>query len=113
MFCYMKNILYLCSKFQNYIVMKHLFCITETVELPFEVYVEAESWAEARKLYSDGIDIEKWEQCPPGLAKIELTLLDGNDIDYRLMDVVATLELTGFQEDDKAIEELDKKLKEA
>ena len=91
--------------------MKHLFRITETVELPFEVYVEAESWAEARKLYyADGIDEEEWEQCPPGLAKIELTLLDGNDIDYRLMDEVATLELTGFQEDDKAIEELDKKL---
>ena len=89
--------------------MKHLFRITETAELPFEVYVEAESWAEAYKLYAEGID-EEWEQCPPSLAKIELTLLDGNDIDYRLMDEVATLELTGFQEDDKAIEELDKKL---
>lgn len=90
--------------------MKRLFRITETVECYREAYVEAESWAEAKKLYVDDIYKEEWEECPPSLAKIELTLLDGNDIDYRLMDEVATLELTGFQEDDKAIEELDKKL---
>lgn len=93
--------------------MKHLFRITETAEVIREAYVEAESWTEARKLYAEGIDKDEWEEFDPSLAKIELTLIDGHDIEYSFMNEVATLELTGFSEDDKAIEELDKELKEA
>lgn len=93
--------------------MKRLFRITETAEVIREAYVEAESWTEARKLYADGIDKEEWEECEPSLAKIELTLIDGHDIEYSFMNEVATLELTGFPEDDKAIEDLDKELNKA
>lgn len=88
------------------------FRITETVECCREVFIEAESWTEARNKYAEGV--EDWKECEPCLSRIDLALMGDEEIEYDFLNVVEQVELTGFEdEDNPVLEELDKKLKEA
>lgn len=87
------------------------FRITETVECCREVFIEAESWTEARNKYAEGV--EDWKECDPYLSRIDLDLM-GDEVTYLdFINVVDRVELTGFpEEDDPVLLEKDKKLKE-
>ena len=87
------------------------FRITETVECCREVFIEAESWTEARNKYAEGL--ENWKDCEPYLSRIDLALMGDEVTDFDFINVIEQVELTGFEEDDDPVLiELDKKLKE-
>lgn len=88
------------------------FRITETVECCREVFIEAESWTEARDKYAEGV--EDWKDCEPYLSRIDLALMGDEEIEYDFLNVVEQVELTGFEEEDNPVlTKLDEKLKEA
>lgn len=85
------------------------FRITETVECCREVFIEAESWTEARDKYAEGV--EGWKECEPYLSRIDLALMGDEVTDFDFINVVEQVELTGFEdEDDPVLADLDKKL---
>lgn len=87
------------------------FRITETVECCREVFIEAESWTEARNKYAEGV--EDWKDCEPYLSRIDLALMGDEVTDFDFINVVEQVELTGFEEDDDSVlAKLDEKLKE-
>jgi hypothetical protein len=89
------------------------FRITETVECCREVFIEAESWTEARDKYADADNLD-WKECDPCLSRIDLALMGEEEIEYDFLNVVEQVELTGFEdEDNPVLAEIDKKLKEA
>lgn len=89
------------------------FRITETVECCREVFIEAESWTEARDKCAECTDLA-WKDCEPYLSRIDLALMGDEVTDFDFINVVEQVELTGFEdEDNPVLEELDKKLKEA
>lgn len=88
------------------------FRITETVECCREVFIEAESWTEARNKYAEGV--EGWQDCPPYLSRIDLDLMGDEVTDLDFINLVDRVELTGFEEDDNPVlEEKDKQLNKA
>lgn len=88
------------------------FRITETVECCREVFIEAESWTEARNKYAEGL--KNWKDCEPYLSRIDLALMGDEVTDFDFINVVEQVELTGFEEDDDSVlTKLDEKLKEA
>lgn len=90
------------------------FRITETVECCREVFIEAESWTEARNKYAEGAADLAWKECDPYLSRIDLALMGEEDTDFDFINVVEQVELTGFEdEDDPVLAEKDKQLKEA
>lgn len=90
------------------------FRITETVECCRELFIEAESWTEARDKYAERIYSEDWKECEPNLSRIDLDLMGDEEIEYDFLNVVDRVELTGFEEDDNPVlAEKDKQLKEA
>lgn len=88
------------------------FRITETVECCREVFIEAESWTEARDKYAECADLN-WKECDPYLSRIDLALMGDEEIEYDFLNVVDSVELTGFEDDDSVLAKLDEKLKEA
>lgn len=88
------------------------FRITETVECCREVFIEAESWTEARDKYAEGL--ENWKECDPYLSRIDLDLMGDEKIEYDFLNVVDRVELTGFEdEDNPVLAEKDKQLNKA
>lgn len=89
------------------------FRITETVECCREVFIEAESWTEARNKYAECTDLD-WKECDPYLSRIDLDLMGDEEIEYDFLNVVDRVELTGFEdEDNPVLAEKDKQIKEA
>lgn len=90
------------------------FRITETVECCREVFIEAESWTEARNKYAASSADFAWKDCDPYLSRIDLALMGDEVTDFDFINVVEQVELTGFEEDDDSVlTKLDEKLKEA
>ena len=88
------------------------FRITETVECCREVFIEAESWTEARNKYAEGV--EDWKDCDPYLSRIDLALMGDEVTDFDFINVIEQVELTGFEEeDDSVLAEKDKELNKA